>query len=105
MVLFGSAKDPSFSAEWRRQSFFFCDLPGLEYWLIQHKVCMWTCSVPVGVYKLPFYTCTVLWGWGTGVLVDTTQGMYVDMLSTCRCLQTSFLHMYCIMGVGDWSIG
>ena len=94
MVLFGSAKDPSFSAEWRRQSFFFCDLPGLEYWSIQHKVCMWTCSVPVGVYKLPFYTCTVLWGWGGeggggggggggGVVWELIQHSHVHSLFHC----------------------
>jgi hypothetical protein len=36
-LLFGSAKGPSFNMEWRRQNFTFCELPGLEYGLVQHK--------------------------------------------------------------------
>lgn len=36
-LIFGSAKGQSFNAEWRKQNFFFCDLPQLEYGLIQHK--------------------------------------------------------------------
>lgn len=37
-MLFGSAKGPSFNSEWRCQDFTFCELPGLEYGLVQHKV-------------------------------------------------------------------
>jgi len=37
-LIFGSARGPSFNAEWKKQNFFFCDLPDLEYGLIQHKV-------------------------------------------------------------------
>ena len=37
-LLFGSAKAPSFSEEWRRQDFVFSDHPQLRYGLIQHKV-------------------------------------------------------------------
>ena len=37
-LIFGSAKGPSFNAEWRKQSFIFCDLPHLQYGLVQHKV-------------------------------------------------------------------
>ena len=37
-LIFGSAKGPSFNAEWKKQNFLFCDLPHLEYGLVQHKV-------------------------------------------------------------------
>ena len=37
-LVFGSATGPSFNAEWRRQNFEFCDVPKLEYGLVQHKV-------------------------------------------------------------------
>jgi hypothetical protein len=36
-VLFGSATGPSFNSEWRCQDFTFCEFPGLEYGLVQHK--------------------------------------------------------------------
>ena len=39
-LIFGSARGPSFNVEWKKQNFFFCDLPDLEYGLIQHKVCL-----------------------------------------------------------------
>ena len=37
-LLFGAARGPSFNSEWRRQAFAFCDLPRLEYGLVQLKV-------------------------------------------------------------------
>ena len=42
-LLFGSAKSPSFNMEWRHQNFTFCELPGLEYGLVQHKVDVHMC--------------------------------------------------------------
>ena len=40
---------PSFNAEWRKQNFFFCDLPDLEYGLIQYKVGL---KMAIGVNKV-----------------------------------------------------
>ena len=37
-LVFGTATGPSFNADWRRQNFEFCDVPKLEYGLVQHKV-------------------------------------------------------------------
>ncbi|KAI6645852.1 hypothetical protein LOD99_13111 [Oopsacas minuta] len=36
-IVFGSSTGRSFNHEWKRQGFFFCDLPGIEFGLIQLK--------------------------------------------------------------------
>ena len=36
-ILFGTATGRSFNQEWKRQGFFFCDLPDIEFGLIQLK--------------------------------------------------------------------
>ena len=36
-IVFGTATGCSFNQEWKRQGFFFCDLPGIEFGLIQLK--------------------------------------------------------------------
>lgn len=48
-LLFGSANQ-KFNNEWQQQAFTFCDIPGLQYGLIQKKVC-----IPSMVFfKVPF---------------------------------------------------
>ena len=36
-IVFGTATNRSFNHEWKRQGFFFCDLPGIEFGLVQLK--------------------------------------------------------------------
>lgn len=51
-LIFGTATGPSFNAEWRRQNFVFCDVPKLQYGLIQHKVLCYYVHVHVPAQRI-----------------------------------------------------
>ena len=93
-VLFGSAKAPSFNSEWRCQDFTFCELPGLEFGLVQHKVQVSVFkTLSMYMYIYAFCVGRTVWSSGMCSSVPSEKPPLQELQMCCRTVSGS--HIIC----------